>query len=286
MSFVVSGVGLLLLLTALLKAIDIKPFVRHVSQLLPLPEKAGVLLAFAFVELEAALGMALLLQLALKSLLPLAVAGLLLGTLLTVWGVGTGRVQHCGCYGNFIQVPLFFSVGLNALMVLLLLVAFPEIRQSASFPAWSILLVMAVIGLGGFLMKQSARHPLVNLSRVKEGRFWVSSWLAPPLEMPQESTVLIVLSADCSACESWLLPLTTLATAPARENLIALVGEGAEYLAELREVTADQTGCIVSVPDDQIGRLSRRLPLAARIVGGRIEKTWSGPFPLELIERG
>ncbi len=86
-------IGLIIFATAAIKLFYAQPFIVHVRQFRVLPEKASALIAVLFIELEAGLGVALILSLYLEDLLLFTIGLMALFSVLTIWGMNTDKLK-------------------------------------------------------------------------------------------------------------------------------------------------------------------------------------------------
>ncbi|MGD1701001.1 MauE/DoxX family redox-associated membrane protein [Dapis sp. BLCC M229] len=70
-------------------------------------------LAIAFISIESALGLSLILNIFPQVLIPSSITLLIALSILTIWSISTGKTEYCGCYGGIVIVTPLQSILLN-----------------------------------------------------------------------------------------------------------------------------------------------------------------------------
>lgn len=61
----------------------------------------------------------------------------------------SGRAEDCGCYGGFITQSIWQSVAINALYLLLIVMAWASLPRPAADPVWKLGSVILAIAIAG-----------------------------------------------------------------------------------------------------------------------------------------
>ncbi len=197
-------IGSVFLITGALKVFYSRPFIVHVRNLGILPSSLNEVAASLFIQLECGIGMALVLPIFTAELIPILI-GLILGlSILSAWGVISGRVEDCGCYGGWLNLTLGQSLGLNFLYLLLLVIGWRTMEAYPPVLMWKVLIILGIFILCNFLIRRSANSPLIDVSPVQPGSKWRTKWLdSKELILAPESRLVIFITSRCQRCKSW-----------------------------------------------------------------------------------
>jgi hypothetical protein len=285
-SHVASGlVGLVLLLTGALKALDSGRFVTHLRRYRLLPPGWVPPFALLFIAFECALGAALVLNLS-PWLLPLAAVVLTAFIALTAWGVANGRVEDCGCYGGLVMLTPVQSLALDGLYLALLLVAWLLAPAGSPAPAaWTAAVVVAVL-VGALVAAVRSRvAPLVDLALLRVGRAWRRSWLKHyTRDVTRGSHFIVFLSRECPYCKRWVPLLNVIEVQPDLPSVVAVMSlEDDELQGFLQEHLI--TFPVTHMPQSLVSLMANAYPTAALVENGRVTEKWVGEMPKAYLER-
>ena len=280
-------VGVVFLFTGTVKALNTAPFIRQIDQYRLLPQSILVYAGLAFVGLEWAIGIALLLRVS-DLLIPAVIALLVFLTSLTIWGKSSGRVEDCGCYGGFLLLTPRQSLALNLAYILLLTVAWYSRGTAAAWAGgtwWKWGLVLAAFVVGSSLSLQSLRKPLFQFSPLKVGKSWRKKWLKDAPRVPDKGAhFLVFLSKDCPYCKRWVPLLNVIEVQPDLPQVMGIMSlmgaERNEFLAQHLihfPVTYMHQGLMSLLVD--------AYPTAVLVEDGTIVQKTSGEMPQAYIER-
>ena len=280
MSYYLSAlVGVVLLFSGLLKALHVQPFVVHLARFGILSTRVVPLVALLCIEIECALGMALILGA--YPVETVLAAGIILGglSIATAWGVLTNRIEHCGCYGGVIWLPPGVSLGFNGLYLLLLALAFQNQAESAITPLWKVLLILLTIGGSGFLSKHSIKKPLLDMTLLRAGRKWRTSWLIDEISFDGKGkTLLLFFRKKCSECKGWISILNQIADNRSEMKIFGIISA---YEAPMCMDTT--TFRILYMKSSLFSFLIYRVPTLILLENGVIRVKWTGKFPDEIL---
>ncbi len=269
-------IGSVFLVTGLLKVIYSRPFILHVRNLGILPRALNEISASVFIQAECGVGVALLLQLFSKELIPVLFVLIVSLSALTAWGVRSGRVDDCGCYGGWLNLDLKQSLGLNVVYLILLAFAWRTLEEDPPLEMWKVLFVITVFAFCNFLVRKSVNEPLVDISPLQTGRKWNWRWsnFQDVREDKAESVLYIFMSHNCFRCKDWdpyilnLLQQTDLPT-----PVLIFPDIDSELESRLKNVS-------LRVMRPGIFRfLVYRTPTAVLVNNGLIEGKWVARFP-------
>jgi len=269
-------IGSVFLITGLLKVIYSRPFILHVRNLGILPRALNEISASVFIQAECGVGVALLLQVFSSELIPVLFALIVGLSALTAWGVHSGRVEDCGCYGGWLNLDLKQSLGLNAVYLILLTVAWWTLGEDPPLEMWKVLFVIVVFALCNFLVRKSANDPLLDISPLKMGRKWNRRWsnFQDVKEDEVESVLYIFMSHNCFRCKDWdpyilnLLQQTDLPT-----PVLIFPDIDSEPENRLKNVS------LRVMRPGKFRFLVYRTPTAVLVKNGLIEGKWVAHFP-------
>ncbi|MBU2646284.1 hypothetical protein KKI24_16375 [bacterium] len=272
-------IGCVFLFAGVTKVVYSRPFIVHIRNLGILPRSLNETAASLFIQLECAIGGALVLYVFPGELIPILI-GLILGlSILSAWGVASGRVDDCGCYGGWLNLSLKQSLGLNAIYLLLLIVSWRLQENDPPVLMWKVGVVVGIIILSNFLIRRSANSPLFDISPIQVGRRWQSQWVTPEyLNGDPVAYLYIFMAHRCQMCRSWQ-PYVT--------NLLGRAGMPLPVLV-FPDDSGDMDIWDETIPVQKIKPvpfryLVYRTPTAVLVKNGRIENKWVARFPEEFI---
>ncbi len=284
-SAVASGlVGVVFLVTGGLKALDAARFLREVRRFRLLPPSwerpATVLVAVS----ECALAAALLTQMSVW-LYPLTAAVLVVFLVLTAWGVRSGRIEDCGCYGGQLMVTPGQSMALDALYLALVAVAWLFAPAAATPAPWKVAAVTVVALAALVVSTLSLRAPLVDLALLRVGRTWRRRWLRHyERDVTRGSHFVVFLSRDCPYCKRWVPLLNVIEVQPELPSVVAVMSlQGDELRAFLDEHLIKFP--VTHMPQALVSLMANAYPTAALIENGRVSRKWVGEMPQEYVDR-
>lgn len=279
MAYIFSAiVGIVFLLTGLLKVNFSLPFIRHVSQLGLLPARLSGLAALLFIELECGLGAALVLFVHPADIVPAVIILLALLTVVSSWGMLSGRVADCGCYGSYFQPGIAAHLFLNGLFIAMLSFACFDIRdEPVQTEVWKLWAVIAVILVTHLLAKRSIRGPLLDYSGIKPGTVWNSDWFDLDQIKQNDSNVLLVFfSYRCRVCKNWIERLNLYAYDQSEFRIAGLTSEN-----DKPEEGGEIAFPVYPISSPLFNRLKGFIPLAVLVENGTVKEKWVGKFPFE-----
>jgi len=272
-------VGGVFLLSGTIKALNPLPFIRHIRKLNILPEKAASLSAHVFIQLEWAIGLALILQLS-PEILILPIMMLLLGlTTISFWGIRSGRIAHCGCYGGALLVSPENSWKLNGFYLLLLGLAWTYPSGVMGSELWKIWVITAGLVMSNMLTKRSIGKPLLDLSPIQQGKRWQVKWvLEAPALIELESCLVVLLNQRCSECNQWIPLLNQLHQDGSQPEVIGIL----PILLPGQVLNPDLPQPVFptyTIPRWKFNHLIAEPPHALLLEKGMITQTWLREFP-------
>jgi len=282
-------VGATFLWAGAIKAVAPHVFQAHVRSLgwIPARQLAGsVIVATA---LEAGWGMALILGVAPRVVLPVTAVALVILTIVSWWGVRSGRTTDCGCYGGYVVPSLAQSVALNAALIAITLVAWMAPATAGPAPAWKLLAAIATGGIAGAFAAASLRFLekngrfLVDMSPLKPGRAWHNRWGAT---IPDDGTEHMVsyLGPDCPHCRQWVRVLNAIGQSPGLPQVVGIVAASSQTLDRFVEIAGIRFPMKI-IPQSLMSRLVWGVPTTVLVSGGKIQDQWSGQMPPEFFQR-
>jgi hypothetical protein len=265
-------VGVVLLLSALAKAVVPHRFAAHLVRLAGLPPRLAEAIGAAVAVGEAALAMPLIVEAGPPAAKAATLVLLAVLSIATLWAWRLGRIEECGCYGPFLSLSPPVSSAINLTMILLLaggLTARDSAAVRSSAIAWAaisgVLLALAVLGL-----------PRLT-GRIAAGRRWPAGWL-PQVKMAQGDGDRIVafLEPGCNRCQAWAKALWMLSAKPDFPAISVVSpykwkdGAGLEEAPQLPTVVCGEI---------RLWLLGVEAPMAAVVRVGRIAEVWRQAMP-------
>ena len=283
-------VGATFLWAAGIKAVAPHTFSRHLAALGWIPWRFNAVAVTAASALEAALGAALIVNIAPGFLLPFTLIILVALTGIAVWGVRSGKTTDCGCYGGFIQPSIGQSLGLNALFALLVVAAWSAQVPAMVPAAWQIIVVaLAAIVVGALAhssQKYRTKHgrSMIETSPLRVGRQWNHSSAGGATAQLKGEVFVSYLGVECPHCTRWVKVLNAMHQS---SSLPAVVGVMTASGDELQSYIAEKgvRFPIATVSHTLMGRLTQAVPSTVLISDGKIAELWEGTPPPEFVDR-
>jgi hypothetical protein len=281
-----SLVGLVLLFSGAIKAIDSGRFGNHLRRYRFLPDRLVAPACVAIIAFECAFGAALILYLS-PWLYP---AGILLFAgfvALNIWGARARRIDDCGCYGGQVDLTPWQSAALDTLYAALL--GFAWWQSTPPSAASMVSRVAVALGAGiaaGVLATRSRTAPLIDLGRLRRGARWKNSWLLTPpgRDFGRGSHLVVFMSDTCGFCKQWVPLLNILEVQPDLPSVTGILDLGEN---EVRRFSEEH---LIRFPlsrmrSSLLSQMVDGFPTAVMIENGVIQQRFMGSFPAELGAR-
>lgn len=284
-------VGATFVWTAVIKAIAPRTFYQHLSSLGWIPVKLLWPAVTAAAAFEAGWGLALILGLAPAVMLPATIVLLAMFSVISWWGVRSGKATDCGCYGGFIQPSIAQSIGLNTLFAALVAISWAVPAAAAPIAYWkiaaSVICALAVAALTEVARRYPARHgrELFDLNPLKAGRAWRHRWAGGATSSAGSDEVLVAyLGANCPYCTRFVTIANAMIQSPALPRVVGVVGSSRESM----ETFVKEKGIrfpVTTISPSLMGRLAQAVPTAVLVKSGRIDRMWVGDMPVDFVDR-
>ncbi len=285
MYFYTFFVGIIFLVTGIIKALGSEKFILQNYRYNVLPSKIVPQSAIVFLGLESALGVALILYEFPQWLIPASVLLLLCLSVLTIWSTSSGRTEDCGCYGGLLVITPKQSILLNLAYICLLAASWFNPIPNHQTATWQWILALVIGGISSTLAWQSKDKPLVDFSRLKIGNRWQRRWLKnSPHDLQQGSHFVVFLSQDCPYCKRWVPFLNMMNAQQDLPQVLAIMSVTDEALDAFKD---EQMVRFPLVTMDKIlfGYMVDAFPTAISIEQGIITNQWIGIIPEEFVDR-
>lgn len=272
-------VGAVLFFSGSTKVIDLGKFARHLSRYRLMPGYLILPAALLFTGLEQGLGMALMLHAWPQWLVPLSLLLFLGFGGLTLWGIRSGRVEDCGCYGGVFAISPMQSIVLDGLYALILLLAVLVPGAEYDTGPWKIFLSAGMMVAGAGLSLKSAHEPLIDLSYLKKGKQWKDKWLKhsqPPFS--SGTHFVVFLDRECIFCKRWVPLLNVIHAQPELPMVSGIMSLSAPSLADFKKAH------MIRFPIARMDKflavtMTQSFPTAILIENGVIVEKWEGEMP-------
>ena len=148
-----------------------------------------------------ALGLALVLGIALRSAAMAVLAMLVTFSVLLISGIMGGELDACGCFGAYLEIsPALGLVRNLALMVLALGIGWQHLKAPASWQPWQAALLAGILLVTGIGTGYTIEAPGRDSSLAQVGEFFPDAgWIDDMPEMEGQQLVF-VFAAKCEHC--------------------------------------------------------------------------------------
>lgn len=270
----------------------IGPFVfgDHLSTLGWFPSRLVMRAVTATVLLEVGIGMSLLVGTAPDVVLPGSLALILALSIVSWWGVRSGRTNDCGCYGGFIAPSIGQSLALNGLFALLILAGWFASTPTGGYSPWQIALPVSTAIAAAILTEVVIRHrqttgrALFDLNPLKPGRRFRHSWAGGLTSRSEGEVIVAFLGPDCPHCVKFVQVGNAMMQSP---KLPAVVGVVATAKSRL-DAFVEEKGIrfpMTTLSQSTFWRLAPAVPTAVVVESGTIKRVWTGQMPPDFVDR-
>lgn len=286
-------VGAVILFAGMAKAAEPENFVRHLEQFRLLPRRWLPLTTLIVTALQCGLGMALLLVLWPRWLLPSTILLLFALAVVGFWGTATGRTTGCGCYNDIFTFSPLQGLLLDAGYIALLAFSWWHGTRLGGWELWRTVAVACAVAAGGALTYASARHqarhhrPFLELSPLKTGHRWDPRWLSGDVGKAgaRGEKLVVFLGPDCPRCKRWIKVLNVVHYLTGLPDVLGAVVLSPEKL------TVFVSGANIHFPVAPmkpwvLAKLVRgTIPTAVVVEDGVIQEKWVGGFPSYFVDQ-
>ncbi|MGK7958535.1 MAG: 2OG-Fe(II) oxygenase [Crocosphaera sp.] len=278
-------IGLIFLITGIAKALNSQQFILHNYRYNLLPSQLVLPTAIAFIGIESALGLALILYEFPQWLIPSSIILLLCLSLLNYWSTSTGRTEDCGCYGGLLIVTPKQSLLLNLGYIFLLGIAWFNLIPNHQTQPWQWILTLIILVTTSFLAWQSKDKPLIDFSRLKPGNRWRKRWLKnSPYELEKDSYFVVFLGKTCPYCHKWIPLLNMMNTQKDLPQVMGILSLNQEEIEEFKQEQMVQFP-LVSMDRLLFSYMIDGVPTGVLIEAGIIKNKYVGSLPEEFVKR-
>jgi hypothetical protein len=274
-------VGVVLIVTALMKVAAPFAFFRHVARLeLTLGISNRVIVPIA-IGIEGALGAALLVRLAPNVVLPITAASFVALTGLTVWSITSGKTADCGCYGGFITPSISQSVALNGIYVLLVIGAWMTMPPQTAGESWRV----ATVVLAGILFGGTANYALQHEFRtgvalftpspLRAGVKWKTAWSGTTPRSPSGELIVTYLGPDCPYCQRWVRALNVIHESSKLPPVTGIMSSPRQTISDFVKETGVRFP-VSTISEARMQRLATAVPTTVLIGNDVIQDVWTG----------
>lgn len=259
-----------------------KAFIIHLERLGILTKQLSALCALVVMQVECALGVALILGAYFPEVIAAALSLIVILSMVTLWGAAKKRIKDCGCYGMVISVTPVKSLLINAALVIILVLAWLSRGEVDEFtPLWKGLVAIGVIILSNVLAKRSLRSPLVDLTPLRPGKPWRMDWIDPERDWRTGSHLMLFLDHPCDICEKWIgiITLDSLAHLGIERIIYVYPGERKNQIARDARLRALEN--VRYLDSSLYKKLVYLTPTAVLIRNGTIQEKWVNQIPGE-----
>lgn len=278
-----SVIGLILLITALIKVNESRSFVTHIMKLELFPHKISYYFAFFITGFEAALGIGLLLNSYPEYLLPLAIAQFLFFAVLTYWGTSTGKVDDCGCYGGLLAIEPSTSILLDFVYAAILVVSYLLLPEVVITSLWQWIVPLAILPVAAYFAYGSFKEAYFDLSRLKAGKKWNANWISG-VDTSEGEFFIVFFGKDCPYCKRWVPLMNVMNTQRDLPKVIGLMNLSEEEIHAFKENHLVRFE-VLNIRKALWNTMINAVPTAVKLRDGVIEDKWEGQLPEEYAKR-
>jgi hypothetical protein len=283
-------VGATFLWTGVIKAVEPQTFRGHLSRLGWIPWKQLDAAVTAAATAETALGTALMVELFPRLTYPVAIAALVIFSLVTWWSVRSGKVDDCGCYGGYIQPSLVQSIGLNCLFAMLILAPWLIGRGDNSGWPWKSMTVLAAstaVGIFCYCAERYARkngRSLLDRNPLKVGNRWKHRWANGSTTGINDEFLVGFLGIECPYCGKFVRIANAMTQSPILPRVVGLVAGSESKTSEYVKEKGIRFP-VTRISPSLLARLAPAVPTAVLVRNDHIEKVWAGDMPPDFVDR-
>jgi Rps23 Pro-64 3,4-dihydroxylase Tpa1-like proline 4-hydroxylase len=278
-------VGTIFLITGLIKAFSSKDFIfqNYRYGLFPFPTVPYI--AIAFIGLETALGVALILHEFPQWIIPSSIVLLVALSILNYWSTSTGRTEDCGCYGGVVIITPQQSLLLNLGYIALLIFAWFNPIPNHQTQTWQWILALTVMVDASIFGWHSRKQPIFDFNRLKEGNRWKKGWLKnSPYNLQQDSYFIVFFSQTCGYCKRLVPFLNMMQTQKSLPQVLGILSINDEEI-EAFKMEQRARFPIISMDKLLFRYMADAFPTAALIENGQIVSKWIGEIPPEFLDK-
>jgi hypothetical protein len=285
-----AAVGIVLIVTGATKAVAPANFQRHLASLGLIPGRLLSLSVSAAAALEVAWGSALLVNAAPAIVLPASIGVFVLLSIVSWWGVNTGKADDCGCYGGIIQPSIGQSLALNAIFVTMIAISWVTQPRNVTVTSWQLLFIIGLTAVAALIAEWAQRYenktgiPRFVSSPLKIGANWRHRWAHGATRGINGELIVALLGPDCPFCKQLVKIGNAMTQSPALPTVIGVVGSSPKRRDEF---VADYgiRFPVAPVSRSVMNRLTQAVPTTLLVQGGVIREIWVGQMPPEFVER-
>lgn len=285
MGLIISLIGVYFLVTAGLKAYFSRQFITHVRRFELVPEGPAALVALLFIEIEAGLGMALLLGVNLQITIPATLFLVAFFSVILFWGFRSKGLEECGCYGGVIQLKPKHSLTISLVVISILALIWRMYPLDSGMELRPILWVLATVLIFHFMAKQTVQRPLFDPLRLKIGRTWNQAlYRLDSIPTPSNRFLIFFIEGKCPRCQNWLDRLEVAKSdSQLQPGIFILVPQENEEIFQDFNNPSDPFK-LAFIKNKFSIFLKGRFPLAVLVEDGLISKIWTYSFPEEALD--
>lgn len=291
--FSILFVGTVFLLTAIAKIIEPWKFAKHIAQLRLFNSRLIQPITIIFIAIEAAIGIALILQATPSIIIPVSIIILTGLSGLTYWSTSTGKTETCGCYNGWIDITPKQSLLLNLLYIILLTggLFYTTPKNTVLWP-WMVIFSTFLISYAGasgsLAYLDNHGYPLIDLAPIQANRPWQNEWLgeAVDLDLSSGSTLIVFMNPHCPQCKDWLQILKLVHASHQLPNVLGIIAftnyDEMRWFVDSNNLNFS----VVALDTEAYNHLKiDTVPTAVIVEDGIIREKWVAGIPASFIQR-
>jgi hypothetical protein len=283
-------VGSTLVWTGGIKTLAPHTFRRHLGTLGWVPAQFLSSAVTAAAATEVGWGVALLTGLLPLVALPLSAIALTSFSLISWWGVRSGKAEDCGCYGGYIQPSIIQSIAINVILLGLLVAAFLSRPAEVHAATWQLAAVALSASIAGLLSSYAQKFEIIHgvprftSSPLRTGAIWKHAWANGGTKGIEGEIIVALLGPDCPFCKQWVRIGNAMSQSTALPRVVGVVAAPAKRREEFIREHGIQFP-VSSISQSLMSRLTQAVPTTILLDRGKITDLWSGQMPPEFVER-
>lgn len=293
-------IGSIFLLTGIAKVLEPWKFIQHISQLRLIYFQLITPISLAFIAIEVALGIALIMNIAPLITIPTSILLLIGLSILTYWSTSTDRTEDCGCYNGWLEITAAQSILLNLVyttgLIFTLIGFISQEKLINTVTIWQWLLILASLIISGILANGSLEYltkkgrPYIDLSPVREQQHWQTKWLGEDVtqlhQLMSDVKIIVFLTPGCPVCQKWLEMLKVVHSQKHLPDVIVIldINDNDEKEKFSSDYAWDFPAIVIN--ESQYRKLSINVvPTAVILHSGVIQHKWAGGMPSAFIQQ-
>lgn len=275
--------GVYFISTGFLKLISPLIFKEHLIKLKLVPEFFLEPLKIFIPFLSLFIGFSLVFYYHLRLHLIIAALYIMVGTLLSIWGVKNRGLNNCGCYGALKLIPIKWSFLIHFILIIGFTLSFLYVLPHHSRGPWQSVFgatLFVIIGGKVFSMLLARRK-----KKLLPGDYWQRDWLenSQTNEIDLRNAYMAFINPDCQECRHWISLFNVMSELKRGFVPLAIVPQSVEKDVIMQKNLKFKFP-VFRMDDELFYSLISETPTAFKLENYRVSTFWKGNVPAELTD--